>query len=415
VARRIGWGVADQGVSSLTNFVLLVVAARSLTTDEFGALAIALAVYTVALGLTRSVAGEPLTVRFSAADRVENEPATRQALAAALAMGAAAGAGCALGGLVAGGSVGDALLVLAGLLVGLMLQDTVRFVLMVRSAPRAAVANDSLWLVCELVLLALLADQGVNAVLLAWGAAGCAAGIVGLAQTRVVPRLHGLRAWLAAHRDLWPRFVGEYLTVTGGLQLAFLTLGVVAGLEALGALRAGQVLVGPLNVAFLAVPLVAVPESARLWHSGRGRPVDHARWLAAALATAALAWGIVAATLPDSVGRMLLGASWSAGREVLVPLTIVMVAMGLNLGALCALRVLGASRASLTARVAIAPLVLVATVGGGAAAGAEGAAWGWAAASTAAVFVWYRQLARHAGDRGLLDDAPAVDPAWSAP
>ena len=53
-----------------------------------------------------------------------------------------------------------------------------------------------------------------------------------LAQAGVLPRVSALRSWFAHHRDLWPRFLGEFLTVTGGLQLAFLILGAVAGLAA---------------------------------------------------------------------------------------------------------------------------------------------------------------------------------------
>ena len=34
--RRLGWGVADQGISSLSNFALGIVAAKSLDPTEFG-------------------------------------------------------------------------------------------------------------------------------------------------------------------------------------------------------------------------------------------------------------------------------------------------------------------------------------------------------------------------------------------
>jgi len=86
-----------------------------------------------------------------------------------------------------------------------------------------------------------------------------------------------------------------------------------------------------------------------------------------------------------------------------------------NLGALCALRVLGASRASLGARLIVAPLVVGATVVGGTTFGARGAAWGWATASALAVYVWYRQLLRHERDRSQRDATSVIDPAWSAP
>ena len=39
--RRLGWGVADQGISSLSNFALGIVAAKSLDPTEFGAFTLA--------------------------------------------------------------------------------------------------------------------------------------------------------------------------------------------------------------------------------------------------------------------------------------------------------------------------------------------------------------------------------------
>ena len=46
--------MADQGVSSLSNIVVAVIVARSVSAAEFGAFGVAMVVYQLGLGLTRA-------------------------------------------------------------------------------------------------------------------------------------------------------------------------------------------------------------------------------------------------------------------------------------------------------------------------------------------------------------------------
>ncbi len=310
-------------------------------------------------------------------------------------VGALAGLLVAAVGIAVGGVLGDALVPLAVVLLGLVLQDSWRFVFMAGGRPALACANDGLWLAIQvLAFLALAVGGGLSltTIVLAWGVAANLAAIVAVLQSGRRPDVGAARAWLGAHRDLWPRFTGEFVALTGSWQLALLGLAIVAGLDTVGALRAAQLLVGPLNVAFLAVPLVAVPESQRLWHGARGEPVQHAFVIAGLLAALAVVWGAVVSLLPDSLGRDLLGATWTDARALLPAVAGVMVGVGVTLGALCALRVLAAARDSLVARMASASLVVAAVLGGGAIAGASGAAWGWAIASLLGAAVWWLRL-----------------------
>ena len=64
--RRVGWGIADQALSSLTNFVLGIVMARSVDTTALGAFAFAFLAYAVGLGVNRAIAAQPLIIRYSA-------------------------------------------------------------------------------------------------------------------------------------------------------------------------------------------------------------------------------------------------------------------------------------------------------------------------------------------------------------
>ena len=69
--RRLGWGLADQSLSSLTNFALAVLVARSVSIAALGAFGLAFTTYTVTLNATRALCSEPLTVRYSATDEAE--------------------------------------------------------------------------------------------------------------------------------------------------------------------------------------------------------------------------------------------------------------------------------------------------------------------------------------------------------
>ena len=75
-ARRLGWGLADQGMSSLSNAALSFYMAHQLGATQFGAFSIAYVTYSFALNASRGLATEPLLVRFSGAEL----PAWRKAV-----------------------------------------------------------------------------------------------------------------------------------------------------------------------------------------------------------------------------------------------------------------------------------------------------------------------------------------------
>ena len=131
-AGRASWGLADQALSSLTNFALSLLVAREVGIDQLGVFSLVFATYLLALGVSRSLNSDALAVRYSAA----GEPAWREGAAAAagaaVGLGLAAGLACALAGLVADGLLGDALVVLGLGLPGLLLQDVWRFAFVAR-------------------------------------------------------------------------------------------------------------------------------------------------------------------------------------------------------------------------------------------------------------------------------------------
>src|SRR5215467_11198941 len=68
VIRRLSWGVADQGMSSISNFAVNIYIARSLGAVQYGAFALAYVTYSFALNASRGLATDPLLVRFSGTD-----------------------------------------------------------------------------------------------------------------------------------------------------------------------------------------------------------------------------------------------------------------------------------------------------------------------------------------------------------
>jgi O-antigen/teichoic acid export membrane protein len=392
VALRAGWGVADQALSSVVNLAVGALVARAVSPSSFGAFGLVFSTYLIVLGACRALVAEPLVVRFSARKDEEWRSATRAATGAALALGIAVGAGCVLVGFAAGGVFGRALLALGVVLPGLVLQDTWRFAFFAAGRGRQAFVND---LAAAAALPALAALSGtthaVGLFVFAWGAAGACAALLGALQARVAPAPIAAPSWIRSQRDLAFPYLGEFAALGAGEAALFGVAG-LAGLAAAGALRAGQILVGPLRVLFLGIRLAAVPEGVRLLRDPRSSPRAAALRLSAGLVGVALAWGALLTLLPSSVGESLVGRSFGEARHVMVPLSLAMAGTGAVTGALIGLRALAAARRSLVSRVLVTPFMVAASIAGAAAAGAPGTAWAVAAVTWLSLGLWWRQF-----------------------
>ena len=152
------------------------------------------------------------------------------------------------------------------LLPALLTQDAWRFVFIAEGRPRAAAINDAVWAVAQIGAIVALLSVDINTVaplVLAWGGAAGVAAAVGVRQARIWPRPRRTRRWLRDNRDLTGYLLAEFGTLQGCQQGALLVIGVVASLEAIGALRGAQVLLGPANILQVAAFSFAVPELSR--------------------------------------------------------------------------------------------------------------------------------------------------------
>ena len=175
VIRRLSWGVADQVVSSLSNFMVGIYTVHVLGAVQFGAFSLVFVTYGFVLNVSRGLATDPLVVRFSGTDL----PTWRRAVADCT--GTAAFAGLVMGACVlaaAGmlsGAVGAAFLALGLTLPGLLLQDSWRYSFFALGRGSQAFVNDTIWVVTvvpALVVLRLTGHANVFWFVLAWGITG---------------------------------------------------------------------------------------------------------------------------------------------------------------------------------------------------------------------------------------------------
>jgi len=409
----VAWTVADQGLSSLTNFAIAVVAARQAGVAEFGAFGIAFTSYLLLLGISRSVCTDPLVVRFSVDGTPGRRQAAKAATGAALAVSVPAAVVCALVGLAFSGPLRVSMLSLAVCIPGLLFQDSIRFAFFALGRPARAAANDLLWVGGQAVAFAglfRLTDPSPALLLLGWGLAATVAAIAGPFQSGLWPSPLRARQWFRDQAELSGRYLLDYFALAGQVHLVLYGLGVVAGLQALGAFRAAQLLLGPLNTLFFAALGTAVPEGARVRGDGAGTLYRMIRNLAIVLPSFAILWVTALAFLPDRAGRAILGDSWPAAHDLILLIGAMTAMTGVIAAADSGLRALAAARRGLRARVTLLPLVAIGGLGGAALGGAAGAAAGLLVANAIGGAIFWVQFSK-----AFHEDVPTVGAAAPVP
>lgn len=393
--RRASWNLVDQVVSSGTNAVLSFLVAREVSQSAFGGFAVAFTVFSLLVGASRALSSSPLGIRFSGAATKDFTAASSTAAGSALALGVAGGALCAVTGLALGGDVGEALLALGVVLPGLLVQDAWRYVFFAAARPAAAALNDAVWAVVQIGAVIALLVVGVSTagpLVLAWGLAALAAALLGARQARTRPTLRGAPAWLRDHRDVTRYLLAEYGTLQGAQQGALLLIAVLGSLEAIGALRAVQVLLGPTTILAVAGFSFAIPEFSRRASTMTSRQwMQGASILSSVVAGLGAVWGLVFILAPDALGSFLLGATWPDTSAILWPTVAGQFAAAMAVGPAAMLYAMERPRVTFAVHLVEAPLIVVGGVGGVLAAGAFGAACGFAIAFWAVLpVIWSR-------------------------
>lgn len=407
IAKRLSWGLGDQAVSSMSNFLVGLVVARELGVAAFGVFSLAWVTYGVVLNVSRGIATDPLVVRFSGVSTADWRTATSRSAGTAIAVGVVFGVLSALAGLAVGGSIGGAFLALAVVTPGMLLQDAWRFAFFAAGQGHKAFLNDTVWAVAMIPLLALAAiHSSVWGFVLAWGGAALVAAGYGLLQSRVMPHFSGVRDWLRTHRDLGSRYMVENVSNSGASQLRMYGLGAIAGLADVGAIRGAELLLGPFLALLMGVNLFAVPEAARVLRRAPERLARFCLAIGGAQAAAAAAWGLALLFLvPDSFGRLLLAEVWDPATHLILPVSLSVTAAGIVAGATAGLRALGAARRSLRVQLVASAGYLGFGLAGAALGGAVGMSWGSTTAMWLGAGLWWLQLRA-----ALRDHTPETEP-----
>lgn len=392
--KRVGWGLADQGLSSLTNFLVGIVIAKNVGLEDFGAYALAFSAYCLVLGVGRAVASEPFAVRYSALKSGQSRAAASAAAGTALTLGAAGSIVALAAGALLPAEYRGLAVALAIILPGIILQDAWRLLFFARGQGRAAFTNDLVWallLVPAFTVDFLDGEVSAASLFLAWGCAGTGAAVLGILQFGAMPSAGGSMRWLRENKTLWPRYVCEGLAINGSQQLYMFVLAGITGLASVGALRLVLVVLGPVNVLVQGIGAVAVPEAARALAVSRTRLQRTASVFSVLVAAGAAVWGLVVFLLPDQWIALVAGSGWFAAGALAMPLVLVQVLNGARTGPIAALRAMGEAKRSMWTRIAVSLLNILLAVGGALAAGITGAAWGLALAAFLNLGLWLLQ------------------------
>ena len=403
---RVIWTFSDQALSSLTNAALAIIVGRSTSPSEFGAFSLALVTFSFAVGLGRGMIGDPYVVRFTETDNQTRRWATGLATGAAIVFGLLTGLICAVAGLCLGGQARMAMLALAISLPGLILQETWRHTFFAAGRPAAATLNDLVWTVVQFVLLGILLASGSRSIFLitaSWGAAAAVAAAIGVIQTGVMPRPLQSLAWYRETRDLNVRMGIDFALNMGAVNLATYLIAGIVGLTATAAMRAAQVLLGPLNLLFAGLSAFVLPVLSKTAASGRSL-TRQATLASAAVGAIASTWVGILIFLPRSLGTQVLGENWDGARSVMIGSGIVSVAVSFVMGAALGVKALRRADRMLASTYLQAPLMLVLGAGGGWRWGAPGAAYGFAIAQVFGLVVtWIFFLRADSEPRDWLD------------
>ncbi len=422
MARRLGWGVTDQAISSMSNFAVSLVVARELGAHVLGGFTLAFVSYTVVLNASRGISTDPLLVRFSGQPTAAWRRAVAASTAVAMAAGALGGLICVVVGLLLPSSLGTGFVVLGLGMPLLMLQDSWRFAFFAVGRGARACLVDVVWtaaLVAGLVLAIETGHATLEICVLMFVVTAGLAAAVGLAVSGIRPRPGLVLGWLRDHRDVGGRYLLENSSVGVARQLRTFAVGAFAGLAAVGEVRAAEILMGPFLVVLMGVSQVAVPEASRVLLRAPRRLGRFCLGIGAVQGGAAAMWGVtVIAVMGTGLGGVLFGEVGPHVRELLPAVTIGVAVGSLATGATAGLRALADARRSLSAQLSASGLYIVGSGVGADLGGAYGAAWGYAIATTLGCAAWWVFLraglvARLAGQHVAAPGAAGLEEAVS--
>jgi O-antigen/teichoic acid export membrane protein len=395
IGARLSWGLADQAMSSLTNFILTAYIARSLGATQFGAFSLAYLTYGFANNASRGLSIEPLLVRFSGPELTRWRRATGGCTGTALLVGLITGALALTAGMLIGGTTRLAFVALGLMLPGLLLQDSWRYAFFAAGRGHLAFINDMVWAFVQVPLLVGLKVTGHANVfwfIIAWGAGAYVGAILGIFQARVMPRLVGATLWMIRHRDLGPRYLLENTGANASGTVVNYSNSSILGLAAVGDIQGANVLMGPFKIILFGLGMITIPEAAHILRRSPRRLPLFCLAVSGALALAALIWGaVLLVVMPLGVGHLILGSIARPAYPLILPTVLAIAGNCAGVGPGVGMHALGAARRSLRASLWNSAIIIPAGVAGAFVAGVLGTLYFTAVAAwlTTGMSWWY--------------------------
>ncbi|MEJ2866226.1 hypothetical protein WCD74_00525 [Actinomycetospora sp. OC33-EN08] len=380
-------GLADQLLSSGTNFVFVFVVARTLDEHEFGVFVIGMSLTLFVAGVQRAFIGEPLLSLVSTIrDTAHRNDMIHAAVVLAFLAGVAALGVISLVSVITHDSVA-ALWYTAICLPFLLVQDACRYAALAIHRQSAALLSDGVWFLVQFGSMAVLVTAGVDGPLALAGTWTAGAAVAMLVLLRSLGVELGRRPVLGAWWSL-SRTVSGWRTATSiagqfQQQGIVVLVGVLLTPTAAGGLRIAQLLVAqPVTTVAAAVVTILIPLTARLHADGDGP--ETARMLVrveivagvAAVAVAMLAWE------RTDLMRLVFPAYLDQA-DLLIPICLQAACVCLSSPLQAVARGRRRLKPLFVGQIACALVAIATTALGARSHGAEGAAWGLTAGAFA--------------------------------
>jgi O-antigen/teichoic acid export membrane protein len=319
------WGLVDQTLISVTNFATLLILARTLGSSEFGSFVLAYTALLFLNGIQTALVTQPHNVLGQNRESDDYIRYTSSTALGQIALAAILSALTLVGALAAATLAPHAaaiLFALAAAICAWQLQEFVRRVLYTEGRLETAFAVDLVSYAGQVVvLLALVSFGEIDApgALYVAGATSAVGAAVGAWKIR-----HSLerRADAAALRENW--VFGKWLAAAlaaswlAGQLYIYLT-GAMRGATAVGALKAAQIVLGPLNTFLLFLFTVLPIRYARIRSRAGDAELHHALILTyTATAPIVLIYCVAVAIFSGPILRLLYGTTYSGYGSVVV-------------------------------------------------------------------------------------------------
>lgn len=353
-------GIITNAISSVGNFVLSIALARAIGISELGEFGIAFALYVFFAGLSRALVCEPLL-----AARPEGTDFSAGSSRVSL-IGTLAG----IIVTIVGFAFSLPYITVVGIaLHGLLIFDYSKSMNLAIFNKNLALTQEALWTVVSVIvggLIHLGSITGLQGFLL-WALSGATIGYASLLYQSLAVKPKWNQKQTETRNSL--AFGGDYIIGSGSSQVSFNLVGLVAGLSAVGSLRAGGTLLGPVSIVVGSARTLAIPYLSRGLVYGRRATAARALASTAIIGVFSLPVLAFVAYLPTELGQMLLGDNWLHAEPVLPYLALEMASIALATVPFAGFRALQAGKITVIIRGILAVFrvttVVVAAISGG--------------------------------------------------